>query len=337
MKRNKLLAVLLITLFGLCAVLTACNHTGLPESGDYEAVYEREIPALPFNEEFKVLQFTDLHLFGSGLPKDKLTVTNMKKTVQELKPDLVVITGDAVDGKNNKTTYNKQKALSGMAEALEETGVYWAYVPGNNDGEYLGDNRTVIAFLMQYPHCIVGNTRDVDGAVNYSVDLVSQENGESEVVHRLVFMDSGCKVNDEIHGFYTSQEDWMRNLIAKSPSLPLSVFFHIPVKEHQTAYSYGMFAPNYPANNKYPKYTISDTSDGMGKLLLETDEVILVSTGHVHSNNFAALYAGKYYHFSLCSGYKATKGIGDKTGASLITIKKGNAAVGVYTFRAYAY
>lgn len=337
MKRTKKFAVLIITLFVICIILTACNHTGLPVVGDYDAVYEREIPALPFDEEFKVLQFTDLHLFGSGLPKDKLTVTNMQKTVLELKPDLVIITGDAVDGKNNKATYNKQKALAGMAESLEETGVYWAYVPGNNDGEYLGDNRTVIAFLMQYPHCIVGNTRNVDGAVNYSVDLVAQENGETEVVHRLVFMDSGCKVNGEIHGFYTSQEDWMRGLLAKSPALPVSVFFHIPVKEHQVAYSYGVFASNYPKNNKYPKYTVSETSDSLGKLLLEAEEVKLVSTGHVHSNNFAALYAGKYYHFGLCSGYKATKGIGDKTGASLITIRKGSAAMGIYTFHAYAY
>lgn len=54
---------------------------------------------LRFNEkkEFIILQFTDLH-FGEGRLKDYSSMLLQEKLIKEAKPDLVVITGDAVSG-----------------------------------------------------------------------------------------------------------------------------------------------------------------------------------------------------------------------------------------------
>jgi predicted MPP superfamily phosphohydrolase len=59
---------------------------------------------LKFNKEkkFKILQFTDLH-FGESQENDKLSLLEQTKLIQLEKPDLVVLSGDAVSGHRTST------------------------------------------------------------------------------------------------------------------------------------------------------------------------------------------------------------------------------------------
>jgi predicted MPP superfamily phosphohydrolase len=59
---------------------------------------------LKFNKEkkFKILQFTDLH-FGESQERDKLSLLEQTKLIQLEKPDLVVLSGDAVSGHRTST------------------------------------------------------------------------------------------------------------------------------------------------------------------------------------------------------------------------------------------
>ena len=77
------------------------------------------------NGEFKIVQFTDMHL-GHDLEKDKIVGDMIKEVVDSEKPNLVVFTGD------NTTMDEVKQAWDEIAKELSKRKTPWTAVLGNH-------------------------------------------------------------------------------------------------------------------------------------------------------------------------------------------------------------
>lgn len=110
---------------------TAGTSLGLTALGSKHALsLELQTPSIPLEPSFsklsglKILQLSDLH-FGPVLKKD--FALRIMDEVQGLNPDLIVITGDLIDGK----VENLKEDLSPLKNLSAPLGVF--YIPGNHE------------------------------------------------------------------------------------------------------------------------------------------------------------------------------------------------------------
>ena len=300
-------------------------HTGdLTGTAAQFSIVGREVPPLPVRDSgnFVILQFTDTHLIAVK-GNDAKTLAAMEEQVVSLSPDLVVVTGDMLDGVNGKITVDKRGALDAAASLFERHGQYWAYVPGNNDGEVLGSSADVAAYLGQkYPHCLVSSVEDITGAVQFAVPLVD---AAGETVHALVFMDSLARDPETNYLTYDcmkkDQADWLReelySLKEEAPLAKVSLFFHMNTPAFTTAKHEGEpYAEGYGMIDFPDSWTIRG-NEIVDRAIAAGGNVGLVSIGHLHPRvNQCAYLDGTYYQVVRASGYQAAS----KPGAALITI-----------------
>ena len=321
-----MLGLALLTV-GLLAIFTAAKtfHKGdLTGAAEQFSVVGREVTPLPVRDSgnFVILQFTDTHLISTR-GKDARTLAKMEEQLLRIDPDLVVVTGDMLEGRNSKLVADKRGALCAAADIFERHGRYWAWVPGNSDTEYLGSGADAAAFLGQnYPHCLLSNAEGVAGAVQYVVPIVDAEGG---TVHALVFMDSLARDPETNYMTYDcmkkSQADWLRAQLAdlkeQAPLAKASVFFHAntpaftQVKSEGEPYADGYAMPDFPDSWSIRGNEIVD------RAIAAAGSVGLVSIGRLHPRaNQCAYLDGTYYHITRASGYNAVR----RPGAAVITI-----------------
>lgn len=88
------------------------------------------------------------------------------------KPDLVVFTGDQLNGQ--KTSWDSKSVLAKFAREVIRRRLPWAAILGNHDDEEDMDRRELMRHLSQMPYSVSepGPT-DVDGASNYVLKIRS--------------------------------------------------------------------------------------------------------------------------------------------------------------------
>lgn len=143
-------------------------------------------PDLHFSHEgkFKILQVADLHYSVSlghcrdvDWPcehSDNLTNTLLGHVMDEEKPDLVVFTGDQLNGQS--TSWDPKSVLAKFARAAMERKTPWAAVFGNHDSE-LGLSRAGQMELMKgLPYNLVSRgPQDIHGVGNYLQKVYSAD------------------------------------------------------------------------------------------------------------------------------------------------------------------
>ena len=89
-------------------------------------------------DDFKILQLTDIHLGGSVLSydKDKKALKAVYELIDYTKPDLVVVTGDLTFPMGIFSfSFNNTAPVQQFAAFMRNTGVPWAFTYGNHDTE----------------------------------------------------------------------------------------------------------------------------------------------------------------------------------------------------------
>lgn len=312
----KILSVLLM----VAMIFIACGKIS-PE-GDITgysrrwSVVDRIVPSFTVDADgdFTLLQFTDTHLISGSTKKDMKTLEKMKTQIEKNTPDLVVITGDMVEGNNKNKNYNKKEALETVGTLMESLQQYWAYVPGNNDGEFMGSSDEIVSFLSQYKHCILSNKENLTGATQYSIDL---KKSGGEVVHSLIFMDSLQRNEMNVYDcMKEDQAEWLSKTLNEK-NVKTSLFFHMNTPDFTNSAKLGeAYSENYA---EVPEILVNNIpgNDKIDKVINEAGNVGLVSIGHIHpEDNWCSFYDGRYYHVTRASGYYVSK----KPGCTLITI-----------------
>ncbi len=271
----------------------------------YEEVYTQKQVTYDVGHdgEFRVLKINDTHFYNGTCENDAKTMADLKSILDKTPCDFIVANGDIVDGFNLNLDYDKYGAIKIFADLVDSYNIPWTLVPGNNDSEIDGENEYLIAYLMDYKNFVYGNEKDVDGDMQFFVDLEYN----NVLSHSLAFIDSNARTIKAI-GKYDyikeSQINWLLDSI-NDRKVKTSVFFHMNTPAFKTAYDNGEAYEGFPSAYVYALDTITE-NQLFDNMTADNEYISLLSIGHVHSNNMCHLYNDRYYQLSSISGYNAS-------------------------------
>ena len=221
--RRKIIVGCSIALAVIIAVVAIVLFAPLPMNVDWDEIYDLEsnvklleanaegnptdAPALiklnadgtVDNTDWKVLQFTDLHLSekNKGALGNDRTMEKFMKAMERDRPDFVIFTGDII------TSFRGRARAVQLCEIMEKYGVYWTYCLGNHEGDawYKMPRKDLVEVIEKYPHCLSDSSvkktkstkEEVWGIGNFVVNLLGED---YKVVQSMIFMDSGDAISD---------------------------------------------------------------------------------------------------------------------------------------------
>lgn len=302
-----ILAIVLAVIIAFCGYLCYRFYGNKPATqNSYNEIYAHEAVSLDVadNGIFRVLKINDTHFFDGTCEKDAKTLDDLKAILDKTPCNLIIVNGDLVDGFNLKSTYDKYQAISLFAELIEEYDVPWTFAPGNNDGEIDGENEDMIAYMMQYDNFICGNYEDIDGSMQFFIDLKSNGN----LVHTIAVMDTGARKIKAIGSYDYIKENQITRLLEgiNERQVKVSVFFHMATPAFQAAFDNGKLYEGFPASDYYPMDEIAD-NELFDNMTADNEYISLLSSGHIHSDNLCSFYNNRYYQLSSVSGYSASR------------------------------
>ncbi|OJA13538.1 hypothetical protein AZE42_07319 [Rhizopogon vesiculosus] len=181
-------------------------------------------PPLHFshNGTFKILQVADLHYSVSRgvcrdtnrdpcVNSDNLTNTLLGHALDEEKPDLVVFSGDQLNGQG--TSWDPKSVLAKFAVAVTDRKIPWAAIFGNHDEENGDVKQDQIRMMKALPYSLVQRgPKDIHGVGNYVLNVKSADASKTSLL-TLYFLDSGAYstnwYSDWFGSFVPTEYDWI--------------------------------------------------------------------------------------------------------------------------------
>lgn len=224
----------------------------------------KPVPRINEHGRFKIMQAADLHL-STGLGKcrdavpeesvpgqkceaDPRTLAFVEKLLDEEKPDLVVLSGDQVNGETSK---DAQTALFKIVKPLVDRKIPYAAIFGNHDDEGDLNRQQLMDILEELPYSLsAAGPEDVDGVGNYIVEVLGSGKTTNSAL-TLYLLDTHSYSPDErqFRGYdwlKPSQIDWFKATAQGLKSkhhqythMHMNVaFIHIPLPEYRDQNNY---------------------------------------------------------------------------------------------------
>ena len=275
------------------------------------------------NQPIKVLQLTDIHLTLSyfTLARDKKSVDDIVTMVNNVKPDVIVITGDFL--MPFLWSFDTKKASRAIGELFNRLQIPFAITYGNHDAEPVS-NQTK-SQLSDYFESLEYSLfqrgpQHISGQGNYIVKLLS---ATGELSSALLMMDSHGYVEIKSYdNIKQNQIDWYTTEVAKLKNnanqiVPTHLYFHIPLYEYREAlslyeqqdeqveYFFGQFGDKRVAS--------SNKKSGLFEAILALGSTKTISVGHDHTHNFSFLYQGVRLTYGMSMDYTVYPGISKST------------------------
>ena len=264
----------------------------------------KPVPRVNDNGKFKILQVADLHLStGVGKCRDAMpddgrpceadtrTLEFVGKILDDEKPDLVVLSGDQVNG---DTAPDAETAIFKYAELFIKRKIPYVTIFGNHDDEKTLGRKEQMEIIEALPYSLSqAGPEDIDGIGNYYIEILARGTSHHSAI-TIYLLDTHAYSPDErtYHGYdwlKKSQIDWFKSTAEglkedhkKYTHTHMNLaFIHIPLPEYrieeQTKFGgwlEGVTAPFY--------------NSGFRDALVEQN-VLMVSCGHDHANDYCAL------------------------------------------------
>ena len=257
--------------------------------------------------KFKIVQVADLHLStGPGICRDAepagekcdadpRTLAFVSSVLNSEKPDLVVLSGDQVNG---ETAADAQTAVFKFAGLFIERKIPYATIFGNHDDEGSLSREALMQLTHKLPYSLSerGPTT-VDGVGNYVVEVLAR-GGSSHSALTLYLLDTHGYSPDErqFRGYdwlKKNQIDWFKatsSHLKKSSSHTAythhhmdMAFIHIPLPEYRLIDDVVAATGSQPENPTAPGF-----NSGFRDALVE-EGVLAISCGHDHVNDYCSL------------------------------------------------
>ncbi|THH09733.1 hypothetical protein EW145_g1812 [Phellinidium pouzarii] len=181
-------------------------------------------PPLHFSHDgkFKILQIADLHFsvsqgicrevsFSPCTHSDNLTSTLLSHVIDEEKPDMVIFTGDQLNGQG--TSWDPRSVLAKFANTVTDRGIAWAAIFGNHDSENGMSREDQMTLIQAMPYSVAEpGPKEIDGIGNYVVKVHSADASKMHLL-TLYFLDSGSYskgVWDWFGFFHPTEYDWIK-------------------------------------------------------------------------------------------------------------------------------
>jgi len=299
------------------------------------------------DEDFHILQLTDIHLGGSviSMSKDKAALDAIYTLVESEKPDLIIITGDCVFPLGVMSfSLNNYVPMIELASFMRNLGIPWAVTFGNHDTEDIATHNAndISKVFDQFGFEKTGSLLypeiqpDITGRSNQMI-LIKNPDGTLKQALFLIdsndYQSSGINDYDYIHDdqvkWYSDSLISLKNEYGKMP--PSLLFFHIPLKQYQTAYDL------YKAGSDKVQYHYGIVGEENEAICASKHDSILFETakeigstkgmfvGHDHYNNISMTYKGIRLTYGMSIDYLAMPGIDkrdEQRGETRITIHK---------------
>lgn len=321
--------IIAFSLFVICLIFTT-------SCGNNKKTYNPEdyILNLEYVDNFKILQLTDLHL--SDKDDKEYQFKFMDLTINESKPNMIIVTGDLFTFAD-KTTAKK------LFDWLDSHNIPWTVTFGNHDEQCYFSLTWLTSLLNNYKsNCYFIDLQDDDvyGNSNFVINL----NDGNTIKEQLYIIDSNRYYFKEYVGYDFIKEDqvnWYERMVqyttSKNGSVVNSlVFFHIPFPEYDEAWNkveqeeatlnYGVKRENVCC----PEY-----NSGLFNKMVELGSAKGVFVGHDHRNTYGVNYKG----ILLSYGIKSTDRVyfdSDLLGGQTITIHSDNSITIEQIFHSYS-
>jgi hypothetical protein len=283
-------------------------------------------PATPLrfrpDGSFTVVQFTDLHFTDNNAAND-LTTALMEAVLAVESPDLVMLTGDVIDGGRCD---DPAAAWRRAVAPLVTRGVAWAAVFGNHDDEGTLDRAALMALQQTLPGCrSAPGPHELSGVGNYVLPVLAAQT-ERTAAH-LYCLDSNAYAETAVEGYGWIRRDQIAWYVASSQSLaaahagerlPALAFFHIPLPEYDEVWD---FHPCF--GYKHEPVCCPRINTGLFAALHEMGEVMGVFVGHDHINDYMGELHGIRLAYGRGSGYNTYGRAGYAKGARVIRLTEG--------------
>ena len=304
---KKVLSVVLACMMLLTAIACAASAKTSAETDTH----------LQFNEngEFKILQIADMQ---DGFPMKLITKNLIKKAIETENPDLIVLTGDNINGTAGESiTYSA--AIHEFMSILDGYGIPVAAVFGNHDAEGKITRAQQMEVYEKYD-CFVGCAGEDMGDYTcgtYYVPLYSSTDA-NDMLFNIWMIDSGDYNKENDLGGYAAvtktQIEWYKNAEAELATangyvVPSLMFQHIVVPEIFDAlepadettgtcsWSDGTTSKYYKlpegATGVLPEYPCPPNyNNGEFDAFYENGNVLGMFFGHDHNNTYVVDYKG---------------------------------------------
>ncbi|KAL2025180.1 hypothetical protein VTK56DRAFT_182 [Thermocarpiscus australiensis] len=266
----------------------------------------KPVPRIGENGRFKIMQLADLHLstgvgecrdalpedwHGGKCEADPRTLDFVLKILEEEKPNLVVLSGDQVNG---ETAPDTQTAIFKYAQLLIKHKVPYVSIFGNHDDEGSMSRSAQMELIETLPYSLSrAGPEEIDGVGNYYIEILARgSSGHSAITVYLLDTHSYSPDERKFPGYdwiKKSQIDWFRNtaqgLKKKHKEYTHHhmdvAFIHIPIPEYRDGNL--TLVGDWKEPSTAPVY-----NSGFYDALVE-EGVVMVSCGHDHVNEYCGL------------------------------------------------
>jgi 3',5'-cyclic AMP phosphodiesterase CpdA len=287
-------------------------------------------PQLRFrpNHSFIILQLSDLH-YGGNIYVNAATTQLQNYLIQSVRPDVVVITGDAVSGYDwdKKTSGFFQIYWQQFTQPYTDNRVPYAYVFGNHDGEADLTLEQMGELDKTNPTSLFGGTKDVDpfSYSNYLLEVKSAFPGKEDQNAMLMWLlDSksyGCQGNWLSYGCINGyQLDWYtreskKRLTSAGNLVGGFSFFHIPFQEYYQMYNEVETGGEFNEGTSCPM-----VNTGAYRTFSRMGNMKAVFCGHDHGNEYYGKYGNVWLYYGRKSGYGSYSAPRLKKGGRVINV-----------------
>ncbi len=299
------------------------------------------------DEDFKVLQLTDVHIGGGfmSLKKDAMALNAVAAMIKAEQPDLVIATGDvSYPVPFQAGTFNNLSSAKIFAALMEQLGVYWTLGFGNHDTEAYSyyDREYLSEFYSSedFKYCLyTAGPDDVDG---YGNQIINVKNTDGIITQSLYVFDSHSYTDGDFLGIFwkydnihENQVQWYKdNVIAynaqnnallkemgkeENSDIKSAAFFHIPLTEQRDAWYEYRDAGYQDTEDVKLIYGVAGEGgnvvfcgmheDNLFETMVELGSTKAIFCGHDHDNNFSIDYKGIRFTYGMSIDYLAYPGI----------------------------
>lgn len=287
-------------------------------------------------EDFVIMNIADIHMsdYTQDAPLAIRNFDSIRLMVEKHQPDLITLSGDQFW--KDSTIYSAHR----LTEFMDSLGIPWAPIYGNHDWDGNCDLNYLADIMMEGEYCLMQKGDPSLGVGNYVVNICEEKDGQKEVVHSVIMMDT--------HGngtLYENQDEWYAwaasgvNSVA-GRDVPSTLVIHIPLAQYQYGHDASWNAENECWKDGSDAFGVrgeeecferdednNPIDNGLFAKIKEVGTTSNVICGHDHVNNYSVVYEDVRLTYSLRIGLGAYFDL-DSIGVTLLTIdEEGNGSI----------